>query len=398
MVALLNRPMIQITRSLTAFLVLLILAPTPTTIAAQESKRTDQVHVRHPRTGSVSITNAIVQTNGLEEVVVVDARDKEEKIPSERVVRIVWGDAPASLSDGVKFFDRREWQSAAESFLLTAGDTEARDVVRASARLRATEALLRWGADDPHQFTRAADEALGFLTEHATNSDVPRAQLLQARALLLSGKAAEAGAAYRKVFDQYTVDATTPGYDLMTCMRAGVLSARAALLAEDTLAAREVFTALDTAVGPLLAGLEEDDPTRVDLQAVLDEAILGEGFAELVAGNSKPAMTFFRNKAASVGDDSSDTLRALAALGLGEALLAEGQAREAQMEFANVSALDHTDRDRVARAQVRLAECELMLLDQGFKERAKAYLEAVEMHYGDTPSVTEARELRATLL
>jgi hypothetical protein len=380
-----------------ALTALLILAPLTLVDAAQDKVRPDQVYVRHPRTGAVSITNAVVQTNGLKDVVVVDARGGEDKIPSGRVVRIIWGAAPPTLTDADKYFDRGDWPNAAKGYLATFGDASARDVVKAAARVRAAESLLRWGATDPHQFVQAAEQARGFLNDHATNRDVPEAQMLEARALLLSGKPTDAAAGYRLVFDQYAADQTAAGYDPMTCMRAGLLAGRAALVSADTLAAREMFTALDTAVGPLVAGLDPDDVKRLELQAIVDEAILGEGFAELAAGNSKPALTFFKNKASSVDAKTTDTLRSLAALGLGEALLAEGKAREAQMQFARVSALDHTDRDRVARAHLRLAECELKLLDQDFKQRARQWLEAIGEHYGDTPSAAAARDLLATL-
>ena len=363
---------------------------------AQDRGRPDQIYVV-TRTGAVKIVNGEVQTNGLEDVEYVDARGGEGKVASESVVRIVWGKVPQDFTDGVKYADRDLWEDASKKFLLAAGDASARDVVKAAARLRATEALLRWGATDRRQFGMAVDEARGFLSDYPDNREVPRARALEARALLLSGQAAEAGAVYRDVFAQYAADQISPGYDTMTCMRAGLHGARAMLIAKDTLAARELFAALDSTVGPMLAGLGPADPAAVELQAILDESLLGEGFAELAAGNTRPALTFFQNKLSNVNGSSSDTLRSVARLGLGEALLAEKKYREAQLQFARVSALDHTDRDRVARALLLMAECAQNILDEKFKARACGWLKAIRMDYGDTPSAAQANETETRL-
>jgi tetratricopeptide (TPR) repeat protein len=281
------------------------------------------------------------------------------------------------------------FEDAAAKFRVAAGDAGARPLVQAAAQVRAAEALLAWGARDPLRFEEATAAAQAFLATHPEHRLTARAQVIAARGLVLSGKAAEGAALYREVFAKLAGGVAAPGYDAPTCLRAGLAAARAAISTGDTLAARELFTALDGGLKPLLTAPEGRD----ELAAIHGEVQLGEGFAELAAGNSKAALTFFQGKLSGLNGSASDAVRSAATLGLGEALLAEGQARRASVEFARVSALDHTDRDRVARAQVRLAQCAEQLKDKDSKKNSCTWLKAVVEHFGDTPSAAEARQL-----
>jgi TolA-binding protein len=123
------------------------------------------------------------------------------------------------------------------------------------------------------------------------------------------------------------------------------------------------------------------------------EAVLGEGWAELAANNHRAALTFFQSKLSAAQQEKSDTLRFGAMLGLGEALLADVKPREAQLHLARVAALDHTDRDRNARALLRLAESAMLLSDAESRVQAKTWLEVVLSRYGDTPWAAPARQL-----
>ena len=365
--------------------------------APQERVRPDQVHIRNKRTGRPSVLSGTVESNGLDEVVIAIARGGESKVDGDSVERILWGEVPPSFRDGRTYFDRGDFASAAQSFRLAAGDASAREVVQAAARLRAAQALLRSGAQEPANFAEAVLEVGTFLAEYPNNREVPAARMTEGRALLLAGKADEAGSAYRAVFAELSGDAMTTGYDTGTCMEAGLLGARAMLDAKDTLAARELLTSIDTAIGPMIDALDSESALRTRLIAIRDEALLGDGFAELAAGNSKPALTFFQNQLTGLGAEASQTSRMVASLGLAEALLAEGQYLEAEYLFASVSALDHGAPDRVARAQLRMAQCELKILHADSKGRARTLLESVIENHGDTPSAAEARDVLATL-
>lgn len=372
--------------------------PTPGAFAAtQEHVKPDQVHIRNKRTGRASIVSGSVTANGLDEVVIDVPRGGATKVDGDGVERIVWGEVPPSFRDGRTYFDRGDWTEAAQEYRLAAGDASAREVVQAAARLRAARSLLRSGAKEPAHFAEAVQEVRTFLSDYPNNREVPEARLLEARALLLSGKPEEAGTAYRAVFAELSGDSTTEGYRPAMCMEAGMLAARAMLQAKDTLGAREVLTSLDTMVGPMIDALGEDAEIKALLTAIRDEALLGDGFAELAAGNSKPALTFFENKLTTLGADASQTSRMVATLGLAEAKFAEGQMLEAEYLFATVSALDHGAPDRVAQAQLRMAQCELELQKSDSKEHARTLLKSVIDNHGDTPAAAEARRVFAAL-
>lgn len=361
-------------------------------LAAQDgpAKRPDQIAVRARRGDTVTQVHGVVTANELDDVVVtVDG--KEEKFGSEFVLSLAFGDVPNSYRDGVLFSERGDHASAAANFKLAAGDAQARAVVAAAARLRSAESLLAWGAADPTRFAEAAEQAERFLADHAGNREVPRAQMVRARALLLAGKPAEAAAAWREVHGKLEGDGAAQGYRRTDCFHAGMLAARALLAAGDTLGARELFSALSGTLGPLVAGLDAAREERAQLAAVLDEAGLGEGYAELAAGNVPQALTFFQNQQRALTPESRASQRFGALLGLGEALLASKRPREAQIVLAEVSAMEPVDRDRVARALLGQVEAATSLGEP--RAGYQPLLDTIVQRYGDTPSAPRARQL-----
>lgn len=361
--------------------------------ADEEPKaRPDQVFVLRKSDGALTSIAGRIQKNDLDKVVVA-ASGKESTFDAELVQRVVWGDVPPAYHEAQLYVDRGEWPNAVAKWRIAAGDASARDVVRASAKLEATEALLRWGATEPERFAEAVVEVQGFLASYGTNREIARAKMLEARATWLAGKPAEAGALYRAIFASLQGDKAPAGFDRLTCLRAGLFAARALLDAKDTLAAREVFASLNAGVGPIVAGAKSDDPSQGALQDILDESILGDGFVELAAGNSKAALAFFQGKVTSLDAGTPPSLRFGAHLGLGEALLAENRLRDAALHLARAAALDFVDADRVARATVKLAECASKLPDGDAKTQACTRARAVLAGYGDTPAAARARTL-----
>lgn len=353
--------------------------------------RPDQIAVRARRGDSVTQVHGVVTANRLSDVVaLVDG--KEEKFGSEFVLSLTFGDVPATYRDGVLFGERGDHASAAANFKLAAGDSNARPVVAAAARLRGAEALLAWGASDATRFAEAAEQAERFIADHADNREVPRAQMVRARALFLAGKPTEAAAAWREVHGKLAGDSAAEGYSRAECFRAGLFAARALLAANDTLGARELFTTLSGSLGPIVAGLDAAGAEHAQLAAVLDEAGLGEGYAELAAGNVPQALTFFQNQQRALTAESRASQRFGTLLGLGEALLASKRPREAQIALAEVSALEPADRDRAARALLGQVEAATALGES--RERIQPLLDAIVNHYGDTPSAARARQLQ----
>lgn len=358
----------------------------------KKAVKLDQLSVRSKRDGSVQVLSGLVTANGLDQVV-VQVGGKDTKFESDLVLRITWGDVPSTFKDGRTYFGRDQFADAAAQFRLAAGDSAARDVVRASARLWAAQSLLRWGSSDPLHFSEAAEEAAKFLSDHPSNRDVPEARALQARAKWLAGQTADAAQAYKSLFAEWKAEGATAGYRRELCFEAGLNAARALLAAAppDTLGARELYSSLDRGVGAALADLDANAPGRARLMRLQDEAQLGDGFAELAAGNAKKAASFFQAKLSANG--ISDTLRHGASFGLAQALAADGKSRDAQLLFATVSALDHSDRDRAAAAQVALAEVGLKLADPDATPQARLLLETVVKTQGDTLAAAKAREM-----
>lgn len=366
------------------------------TAAFAQGGRLDQALVKSPRDGSLNAVYGTVKQYELGKVV-IEVAGKDVTYDSNRVPRIVsWGDAPAPLHDGVRSLAAGAFEDAVKAFR-SASSSAQRDIVKASAKAMTADALWRWGASDATRFTEAVAECESFAASFATHRDLPFVQQVHARALWLSGKPAEAGAAFKSIYAKLSGDKVADGYDADECMRAGLSAARALLDAKDTLGAREIYAGLESSVGPLVAGLAADDARKPVLQAVLDEAMLGAGYVDLAAGQSKQALTFFQNKVNGLNANSPLSTRNSAMLGLGEALLAEGKFRDASLQLAKVAALEAADIDRAARATVKLAEAYSKLTDADSRQQACARVKDVISRFGLAPASVRARQLAKEL-
>lgn len=362
--------------------------------AQDRPARPDQVMVRHPRTGAIRSTSGVIEENSLDELKLVDRDGKEETFDALLVQRVQFGEVPQAYTEAQNYLDRGDYANAAASFSAAAGDDEAREVVRAAARLRAAETLLLQGATDPSAFDEAASEAGRFIGDHPDNREVPQARLAQARAHHLAGRPAEAAALYRTLFQEASGADTTAGYPVEICYLAGVRAAQAYLDADEVSQGRELYKAVADALPSVVA--EVPDDAAATLQILQAQAVLGEGFSMLAEGRASNARAFFESQINAAGDAGS-ALRNGARHGLAEALFVEGRFREAQLEFAAVSGLDYTDRDRVARCLLGMARCSLSLGESNATSQARKWLEALRDHHGDTPSGPEALEMLENL-
>jgi hypothetical protein len=379
----------------TAVLLALSLLASLPTAAAQGGGRPDQVYVKSKRDGSVSAVTGVVQRYELGKVTVA-VGSKENNYDALQVQSVEWGDVPPSFREGHIYAERGAWTDAAKSFRVAAGDAGARDVVKAAAKRHLVEALLRSGGEDAARFTEAANEAQAYLAAFAQNVEVPEVRMLHARALWLAGKPAEAGAAYRGLYGEFKADGSAAGYDPVICLEAGVQAARALLDGKDTLGAREIYTTLEGQAGPLLVAAA-DGPQKSALQAIVDEAGLGQGFVDLASGQAKQALNFFQSRVGALKPDSSPTARFAAQLGLGEALLAESKPREATLALSKVVGLECSDRDRALRATVKLAEAYSKLPDPDARQQACSRVKEVLQKGADAPAALRARQLAKDL-
>jgi len=345
--------------------------------------------------GQTKSFRGVIKVNSLDHTKIEEADGRERTVDSGRVTRVEFGDVPDAFTDGVAYFDRKDFENAAAKFQVAAGDAATRLVVKAAARLHAAQAWMKQAGQDPSAFPQALSQLDAFLAEFPDDRETPQARLLLGRARWLGGDPAGGAQAYAALYAEIDQATATRGYSPSVCYRAGLAAAEATLAAGDVEGARKLFAEVSTAVTTVVAGLEGESPERIGLEHVGVEAHLGEGFCLLAQGSTSQARTFFQGQLSNA--PSSGPQRFGARLGLGEALQRDGRYREAQLEFAQVSGLDYTSRDRVARALVGLAECALALPDTDGHKQAKSSLETVRDHYGDTPSALRAQELLKTL-
>ncbi len=353
--------------------------------AAQEAK--DQVTHYNPRTERVITISGVVTVNGLGGLEMTTADGKTAKFDADRVLRVVFGGVPQAYKDGRTYWERKDFTNALAQFRLAASDGDAREVVRASARIAAVRTLLRLGAKDAAQFAECVAEADRFLEEFSTGRDVPEAMQLKARALWLSGKATEATSAYLELYEKGRSD--TPGFSKAQSTQAGMSAAWTSLDANDTAKARELFTACKIAFEAAAEEALPTDRSRLLGQAAIAET--GEGFCLLASGDPRGAKSYFERMLGKA--EFAPQGRYAATLGLGEALLADNQAAEAQIHLARASALDPSGRDRTARAMLSLARCLKAVGTDDAKLQASVLITKVKGAFGDTPSAFHAAKM-----
>ncbi len=361
--------------------------------AAAPQSKMDQVSYVDGN-GRARSHRGVVQENTLERTV-IEVDGSKKRVDSDKVTGITFGAVPESYNDAVAYFDRRDFENAAKSFQVAAGDGASSDVVKASARMLAARSWMSHGAADPSGFGEAQTQVDALLASYPDNRDVPAARLLLARAKRMAGDAAGAAEEYKALYAQATPEGTATGYSAELCYEAGLGAAQASLTAGDVDGANALFNEVSSRVASLLAGMNENDVSFRAMTGIGAEARLGEGFCLLARGSNSQARTFFQGQLSSA--PKTGALRQGARLGLAEALLAGERYREASIEFAKVNATDFSNRDRMARSLLGLAQCYLNLPDTDGRQQAKTRLEAVRAHYGDTPSALRAQELLKTL-
>lgn len=368
-------------------LVLVAGAALPSLAVVKE--RPDQV-IYLDRNGNTRTASGMVSEDTIDGVAV---ESRSTAIDAAKVVRVVFGQVPSAFRDGQSYAARNDFENALKQFRMAADDSEARQVVRAAARLEAGKMLLRsarFGGPES-VFAEAVTEFDRFIGDYPTSRLLPEARILGARARRLAGDtqaAAELGAA---VFDQMATsedDAYTP----MMCFDAGIAAAEAYYAAGDKASGDALLERMTSAITPMIGAAELAE--RDLLRAKSDEITLTSGFGMLAEGRQAQAVTFFEGK---LRGDMSDDARFHARLGLAQGLLGQEKYREAQIQFATVSALTPTNRDDVGAALMGLVECTQNLNDSDSTERIRGWVTTCIEQYGDTPAAREARALAADL-
>ena len=148
--------------------------------------RLDAISVHNSR-GELQTVSGKVLSNTLTEVR-VERDGKERTYGAGKVQRIVWGEASSHYRDGLKYFERGDFQNAADKFAFAAADSDEREVVKASARRLAGDAQLRLGHTDPTRLPLAQAEYARFRSDFGEGRELPAVLMSQARASLLAGE------------------------------------------------------------------------------------------------------------------------------------------------------------------------------------------------------------------
>lgn len=358
-------------------------AATVSAAVTPQATKADRIFSKNKKTGKVEADTGVVEEANLSGVKYVSRGDKNESVKADAVVQIQWGTVPTSFTDGETYAKRGEWEQAVASFQSAAADSDAREPVRAAARMRSLESMMQWGATDRARFADAIAEADRFMSDHSTDWQIPAVRALKARATWLSGDAAAARDGYRALYEAGKDGAD--GFSPLMVAEAALNGARAALESPETSTARELF---DTAASAF-AAIDSPDPE------VMARAAGGAEVARLAAAESLLAKDDFDGAArafeSAIDDVSTSAGMGAARLGLGRALLGKGETEEAQIQLGWVAGLDHTSADRRAAALLALGEAL-----SGVPESAsigKAALQRVKDEFGATPSGARAVEL-----
>ena len=371
--------------SVTLGAVALLAAPA---LAAPQAKP-DQIFRLNPRTNKATTVTGTVTADGLSKIEVTRRDGREVSINAAEVIEIAWGSGSSDFSDGGTYASRGAWEEAVKSYQQAAGDAEVREPLRAESRLRAATSLMALAATDSSRFGDVASECDRFLADFPSSRQVPRARSLKARAQWLNGDAAAARDGYRALYE--TGKSGTEGYSPMVTADAAMQAAYAALAADDSLGARELFDLAGAAFG----AVESEKPSVVAVAAAgVEIAGMGEALAKVASGDAKGARRAFESAAKSSKTSSGV---ATARLGLGHCWLAEGEARKAQLEFAWVAGVDHASADRRAEALLGLAQAGLAAGESGDANAAKTGLRRVASQYGATPAARKAAQLLESL-
>ena len=244
----------------------------------------DQVFRFNERTSKTQAFTCTVTSDGLAKVQTTRRDGKNQSIDSVDIIEIVWGEVPASFADGATYAKRGDWESAVKSYQEAAGDSGAREPVRAAARFRSIEALLAWGAADSARFADAVSESDRFLVDPSDNRRLSNVRAMKARASWLSGDPVAARDGYRALFD--TGKGGADGYRPLDTANAGLAGAYAALAAGDNVGARELFDLAKVAFG----GIESEIATvKAAAAAGIEVSSLGEPLTQVASGDAKRA-------------------------------------------------------------------------------------------------------------
>jgi tetratricopeptide (TPR) repeat protein len=311
----------------------------------------------------------------------------EQRLSADKVIRIVYGDAPDAFKQGEKFFENYDYENAISSFKLSMEAANARDWVKTYARLWIGRSYQAWGAASSEKYRDAVSTYEELLKEDPKTRFYAEVLFNQAECHSLSGDVSSAVA----TFDRLSKDA----YDL----KLGVVwEARAkhgkaeAKLAGGLLDEAERDFRSSMTFAEEQAAKAEDPSVAAELKRLAGLDRLAQGSVMIKRKKYNQAKDFFKQI---LNDTASEQeARAGAQNGLGECYLAEKLLKDAQMQFAVAKVQYGSVTEEAAKATYFLGVCceELGDKEPKAKKRAQDYFQEVVDLYGATVWAKEARK------
>jgi TolA-binding protein len=310
----------------------------------------------------------------------------EQRLSADRVVRIVYGDAPDAYKQGERFFENYDYENAVSSFKL-AMESNARDWVKTYARLWIGRSYQAWGAADPGKYKDAISAYEELLKENPKTRFYAEVLFNQAECYSRSGDVSNAVATYERLGkDAYDLklgvvwEARSKHGKAQAKLSGGLLDE-----AERDFRSSETFAVEQ-------AGKTEDAGVKAELERLASLDRLSQGSVMISRKKYSQAKDFFNE----IIKNTASTPDAMAGAqnGLGECFLAEKQIKDAQMQFAIAKVQYGAVIEEAAKATYFLGVCceELGDKEPKSKKRAQDYFQEVVDLYGSTSWAKEARK------
>jgi tetratricopeptide (TPR) repeat protein len=305
---------------------------------------------------------------------------KEQKIRTDQVIKIEWGNLPESYQRAGVAAEKGDWEKAA-SLYQDAANSSSRAAFSAAAGFLALDALLKTSSGDATKAGSAATNAQNWLDKNADHGKTPETMAMLGKLWLLAAKPEEALAAFKKLEEAVNTK------NLPTTWLARARYGQAMALTDEG-----KFEKARQAFGSAAATLRGQDLSKDPAAAaIFIAAEVGKGETLMAEGKFDSALQNFQQITMVAG--SNEALKTAAICGQAAALVEIAVAgkdhkklRNAQDQLARVSATDLLDGDSSAKALYYLGKVVKALGkdEPDSARRSKRYFESVIQGYPDS--------------
>jgi len=313
----------------------------------------------------------------------------EQRISADKVVKIVYGDAPHSFKQGLKFYDNLDYENAVNSFKLSGEASNVRDWIKTYSRYWLGLSYQAWGSKRTEKYSDAIKAYDSILRDDPKSRFYAEVLLNLADCYASQGDVSNAVATYdrlgKEAYDKklgILWEARAKHYKAIARLNGNLLDE-----AERNFRSSESFCREQ-------ARKSEDPGVLAELEMLAGLDLLAQGSVLIQRKRYSQAKTFFDDILKN--DSSPIEAKAGAQNGLAQCSLAEKRVKEAQLEFATTKVLYGSIVEEASKATYYLGVCCLELKDKEpkYKKKAQDYFEEVISLY---PASTWAKEARKQL-